>query len=136
MVIAGLTSFNQRIDESVKLMSWGFNAWQTRPLFAAGARVGEADVQLGSEAKVALVAPKPIAVTFPAGLTVGDPKLKVRYNGPLKAPIAKGQQVAELVVTMPDGTVQRTPLTAGEAVEEAGFFGRFWLGLKQLVGLA
>ncbi len=136
MVLAGLGSFNQRVEESVKLMNWGFNAWQTRPLFAAGARVGEADVQLGSEAKVPLVAPKPIAVTFPAGLTVGDPRLKVRYTGPLKAPIAKGQQVAELVVTLPDGTVQRTPLTAGEAVEEAGFLGRFWVGLKQLLGLA
>lgn len=136
MVLAGLGSFNQRTDESVKLMNWGFNAWQTKPLFAAGARVGEADVQLGSESQVPLIAPKPIAVTFPAGLTVGDPRLKVRYNGPLKAPIAKGQQVAELVVTLPDGTVQRTPLAAGEAVEEAGFFGRFWVGLKQLFGLA
>ena len=69
-------------------------------------------------------------------IAVGDPKLKIRYNGPIQAPIAKGQQVAELVVTMPDGTVQRTPLVAAEEVEEAGFFGRFWIGLKQLVGLA
>lgn len=136
MVVAGLDSYNGRIDESVKLMNWGFNAWQTKPLFAAGAKVGEAEVQLGGEDRVALVAPSAIAVTYPAGLTVGDPRLKVRYNGPLKAPIAKGQQVAELIVTMPDGTVQRTPLAAAEAVEEAGFLGRFWVGLKQLVGLA
>jgi D-alanyl-D-alanine carboxypeptidase (penicillin-binding protein 5/6) len=136
MVVAGLGSFNQRIEESTKLMNWGFNAWQTKPLLAAGAKVGEAEVQLGDDDSVDLVAPKAIAVTYPAGLTLGDPRLKVRYNGPLKAPIAKGQQVAELVVTLPDGTVQRTPLTAAEAVEEAGFFGRFWVGLKQLVGLA
>ena len=136
MVVAGLGSFNQRIDESTKLMDWGFNAWQTKPLLAAGAKVGQAEVQLGSEESVDLVAPKAIAVTYPAGLTLGDPRLKVRYDGPLKAPIAKGQQIAELVVTLPDGTVQRTPLTGAEAVEEAGFFGRFWIGLKQLVGLA
>jgi D-alanyl-D-alanine carboxypeptidase (penicillin-binding protein 5/6) len=136
MVVAGLGSFNQRIDESTKLMNWGFSAWQTKPLLAAGAKVGEAEVQLGDDDRVDLVAPKAIAVTYPAGLTLGDPRLKVRYNGPLKAPIAKGQQVAELIVTLPDGTVQRTPLTAAEAVEEAGFFGRFWVGLKQLVGLA
>jgi D-alanyl-D-alanine carboxypeptidase (penicillin-binding protein 5/6) len=136
MVVAGLDSYNGRVDESVKLMNWGFNAWQTKPLMAAGAKVGEAQVQLGDDDRVDLVAPKAIAVTYPAGLTLGDPRLKVRYTGPLKAPIAKGQQVAELVVTLPDGTVQRTPLTAAEAVEEAGFFGRFWVGLKQLVGLA
>ena len=117
MVLAGLESYNQRIAESERLMNWGFNAWQTKPLFAAGAKVGEAQVQLGEDDSVALVAPKAIAVTYPAGLTVGDPKLKIHYQGPLKAPIAKGQQVAELVVSMPDGTVQRTPLATAEAVE-------------------
>jgi D-alanyl-D-alanine carboxypeptidase (penicillin-binding protein 5/6) len=136
MVVAGLGSFNQRIDESTKLMNWGFNAWQTKPLYAAGARVGEAEVQLGSEDRVALVAPKAIALTYPAGLSVGDPKVKISYAGPLKAPIVKGAQVAELVVTLPDGTTQRLPLAAAEAVEEAGFFGRFWVGLKQMLGLA
>ena len=136
MVVAGLGSYNQRIDESVKLMNWGFNAWQSKPLFAAGAKVGSAQVQLGSESEVGLVAARPIAVTYPAGMIGGDPRMKISYLGPIKAPIAKGQQVAELVVTTPDGTVQRMPLVAAEAVEEAGFFGRLWLGLKQLVGLA
>ncbi|MFC7537650.1 D-alanyl-D-alanine carboxypeptidase family protein [Sphingomonas sp. GCM10030256] len=136
LVLAGLGSFNQRIDESVKLMNWGFNAWQSRPLFQAGAAVGSAEVQLGSENEVQLVAPKAIAVTYPAGLVSGEPRMKIAYTGPIKAPIEKGQQVAELVVTTPDGTVQRMPLVAAEAVEEAGFFGRMWLGLKQLVGMA
>jgi serine-type D-Ala-D-Ala carboxypeptidase (penicillin-binding protein 5/6) len=136
MVLAGLDSFNQRIEESVKLMNWGFNAWQSRPLFAANATVGSASVQLGSEEEVPLVAPRPIAVTYPAGLAGGEPKLRISYQGPVKAPIARGQQIAELVVTTPDGTVQRMPLVAGEGVEEAGFFGRLWLGLKQLVGMA
>lgn len=136
MVVAGLDSYNQRIDESVKLMNWGFNAWTSKPLFTPGAKVGSAEVQLGSENQVSLVAPRPIAVTYPAGVIGGEPRMKIAYQGPIKAPIAKGQRIAELVVTTPDGTVQRMPLIAGEAVEEAGFFGRMWLGLKQLVGLA
>ena len=136
MVIAGLSSFNQRIAESVKLMNWGFNAWTSKPLFTAGARVGTARVQLGSEEEVGLVAPRAIAVTYPAGTVGGEPRMKISYNGPLKAPIGKGQKVAELVVTTPDGTVQRMSLVAADAVEEAGFFGRMWLGLKQLIGLA
>ena len=136
MVVAGLGSFNQRIEESVKLMNWGFNAWTSKPLFAAGARVGAAQVQLGSEDEVGLVAPRSIAVTYPAGAVGGEPRMKIAYQGPIKAPIAKGQQVAQLVVTTPDGSVQRMPLVAAEAVAEAGFFGRMWLGLKQLIGLA
>ena len=98
MVVAGLDSFNQRIGESVRLMSWGFNAWTAKPLFGANATVGSARVQLGSSDKVSLVAPRNLAVTLPAGLG-SNPKVSIVYNGPLKAPIAKGQHVADLVVT-------------------------------------
>jgi D-alanyl-D-alanine carboxypeptidase (penicillin-binding protein 5/6) len=136
MVLAGLDSFTGRIAESNRLMNWGFAAWQSRPLFTANASVGSAEVQLGDESQVQLVAPRAIAVSYPAGAVGGEPRMRIAYNGPLKAPIAKGAEVAQLIVTTPDGTVQRMPLVAAEAVEEAGFFGRFWLGLKQLVGLA
>ena len=135
MVVAGLSSFNQRIEESVRLMSWGFNAWQAKPLFSANAKVGMARVQLGSAGEVSLIAPRNLAVTLPAGLG-GSPKVSIVYDGPLKAPIIKGQHIADLVVTTADSPPQSMPLVAGEAVSEAGFFGRLWLGFKQLVGMA
>ena len=135
MVIAGLDSFNQRIEESVKLMQWGFNAWQSKPLFKAGTAVGSARVQLGSDDEVALVAPRNLAVTIPAGVLSKVTSTRIRYQGPVKAPIAKGQHIADLVVTTTEGE-QVTPLVAAEAVEEAGFFARAWIGLKQLLGMA
>ena len=135
MVVAGLTSFNQRIGESTRLMEWGFNAWAAKPLFKSGAKVGTAQVQLGSETEVALLAPRDLAVTVPAGLG-GQTSMKIRYAGPVKAPIAKGQHIADLIITSPDTGEQVMPLVAAEAVAEAGFFGRTWLALKQLVGMA
>ena len=135
MVVAGLDSFNQRIGESVRLMQWGFNAWQLKPLFKAGTNVGTAKVQLGSDDEVALVAPRDLAVTIPAGVLSKVGAMKIRYKGPVKAPIAKGQHVADLVVAMPEGE-QVMPLVAAEAVGQAGFFGRAWIGLKQLLGVA
>ena len=136
MVVAGLDSFNQRIAESVKLMQWGFNAWQSKPLFKRGAAVGSARVQLGSDSEVGLVAPRDLAVTIPAGVLSKVSTMKIRYDGPIKAPIAKGQHVADLVVTTTDTGEQVMPLVAAEAVSEAGFFGRIWIGFKQLVGMA
>jgi D-alanyl-D-alanine carboxypeptidase (penicillin-binding protein 5/6) len=62
--------------------------------------------------------------------------MKIRYQGPLVAPIAKGQQVAELVVTTGDTPPQTVPLVAANDVGRAGFFGRIWLGLKSLLGMA
>jgi len=135
MVVAGLDSFNQRISESVRLMQWGFNAWQSKPLFKAGTHVGSANVQLGSSSEVSLVAPRDLSLTIPAGILSKAGAMKVRYQGPVKAPIAKGQHIADLVVSMPDGE-QVMPLVAGEAVGEAGFFTRAWIGLKQLFGMA
>jgi len=136
MVVAGLPSWNARVEESVRLMSWGFQAWQSKPLFKASQQVGAAKVQLGSDSEVPLVAPRDLAVTYPAGLFSGEPKVRIRYKGPVKAPIAKGQHIADLVIVTGDTPPQTTPLVAGEAVGEAGFFRRAWLGLKQLLGMA
>jgi D-alanyl-D-alanine carboxypeptidase (penicillin-binding protein 5/6) len=134
MVVAGLSSFNQRIEESVRFMDWGFRAWQSRPLLRQGERVGEARVQLGSDATVGLVAPRPLSVTYPAGLG-RNIRARIVYQGPIKAPIAQGQHVADLVVQVDDLPAQVTPLVAEAAVGEAGFFGRIWAGLLGLVGL-
>ncbi|HJU76812.1 MAG TPA: D-alanyl-D-alanine carboxypeptidase family protein [Sphingomicrobium sp.] len=135
-VVAGLESWNSRVQEATRLMEWGFNAWQAKPLFKSGQLVGKAAVQLGSSSEVPLVAPRDLAVTIPAGLATGATKLKIRYQGPIAAPIAKGQHVADLVILTGDTSPQVVPLVAGEAVGEAGFFGRIWLGLKQLLGMA
>ena len=135
-VLAGLPSWNDRVVQSRRLIEWGFNAWQAKPLFQAGAKVGTAQVQLGSDDEVTLVAPRNLAVTVPAGLASGSVKTQIRYDGPLVAPIQKGQAVAQLVVTTGDTPPQVVPLVAGEDVGRAGFFGRAWIGLKQLLGMA
>jgi D-alanyl-D-alanine carboxypeptidase (penicillin-binding protein 5/6) len=136
-VLAGMDSWNQRVQESTRLIEWGFNAWTTKPLFKKGAEIAKAKVQMGSSTEVPLVAPHDLAVTVPAGLTLNSKmQVKVRYEGPIKAPIKKGDEIAQLVVTTPDTSPQIVPLVAGNGVGEAGFFGRAWNGLKSLLGLA
>lgn len=136
MVVAGIDSYNHRIEESVRLMQWGFNAWQTKPLFKAGATVGTAKVQMGGSSTVGLVAPRDLAVTIPAGVLSKITSMKVRYQGPVKAGFKKGDHIADLVVTTADSGEQVMPLVAAEAVGEAGFLGRIWIGLQQLLGMA
>jgi D-alanyl-D-alanine carboxypeptidase (penicillin-binding protein 5/6) len=135
-VVAGLDSWNGRVTESKRLIEWGFGAWQAKPLFPQGAKVGAAKVQLGSSSEVSLVAPRNLAVTVPAGLQSGAIRTKIRYDGPLVAPIKKGQEVAQLIITTGDTPPQVVPLVAGEDVGSAGFFTRIWLGLKSLFGMA
>ena len=131
MVLAGLDSYNQRIDESVKFMNWGFRAWEAQPLFDKGEQVAIAQVQLGDEEQVALVAPRNLAVTIPAGPS-SNVRVKVIYDGPIKAPIRQGQHIANLVVQTGDTPPQTMPLVAASAVEEAGFFDRMFAGFASL----
>lgn len=136
-VLAGMKSWNERVQQSTRLIQWGFAAWQDKPLFKAGAEVAKAKVQMGSSSQVPLVAPRDLAVTVPAGLSLtSQMHVKVRYDGPIKAPIKKGDEIAQLVVTTGDTAPQVVPLVAGEDIGEAGFFGRAWYGLKSLLGLA
>ncbi|WP_022686382.1 D-alanyl-D-alanine carboxypeptidase family protein [Sphingomonas phyllosphaerae] len=133
MVLAGLSSFNQRAQESVRFMEWGFRAWQAKPVVKAGREVGTAAVQMGSASEVKLVAPKDLNITIPSG---SRPQLagRIVYDGPIKAPIKQGAHVADLVVSSPGLPEQRMPLVAGADVAEAGFFGRAWRGLTGLFG--
>jgi D-alanyl-D-alanine carboxypeptidase (penicillin-binding protein 5/6) len=128
MVMAGLTSSNQRLEESVRFMDWGFRSWQAKPIAAKGRQVETAEVQAGDASSVALIAGQDLKVTLPAGLA---PELaaKVVYQGPIKAPIKAGQHIADLVITSPDVPEQRLPLVAATDVGEAGFFRRAWNGL-------
>lgn len=133
MVLAGLDSFNGRIAESVRFMDWGFRAWKAQPLFKKGQEVEKAPVQLGSDSEVGLVAPKNLAVTLPRTAS-GNMTVKLVYDGPIKAPIKKGDPIARLVVSTPDTAPQIMPLVAANDVEEAGIFGRLWHGLMSLFG--
>ena len=133
MVMAGLGTYGQRAEESVKFMEWGFRAWQAKPLLAKGKQIETAEVQLGSSSTVGLVAATNLTATLPAG-AVPDMRLSVQYDGPIKAPIKAGQHIADLVVVTPDLPPQRLPLVAASDVGEAGFFGRAWAGLMGLFG--
>jgi len=134
MVVAGLNSFNGRIDESIRFMNWGFRSWRAVPLYKKGATVDMAKVQLGTEREVPLVAPRDLALTLPRIADTDAVRMRLVYDGPIKAPIAKGQPIAKLIVTAPDMPRQELPLVAGQAVEQAGFFGRIWAGLLSLFG--
>jgi serine-type D-Ala-D-Ala carboxypeptidase (penicillin-binding protein 5/6) len=89
-------------------------------------------VQGGDSRWVGLIAPRGISYVQPTG--GGDAaKLRIVYRGPLFAPIAKGQPVAELDVSVPGFAPARVALTAAEAIGEAGPLDRLWNGLMGLV---
>ena len=135
MVVGGYDLAWQRARESRALLEWGFSAWETQPLFAAGAKVGEAKVQGGAARQLPLIAPLGYSVTYPVGGSPPPVKLTLRYEGPLRAPLAKGAEVATLRVSTPGEPPRDLPLLAGSSTGVAGPLERLRNGLFGLVGL-
>ena len=135
MVVGGYDRAWQRARESRALLEWGFSAWQTRRLFAAGATVGAARVQGGAARRLPLIAPLAYSVTYPVGSAPPPVKLTLRYEGPLRAPLAKGAEIATLRISTPGEPPCDLPLLAGSSTGVAGRVERLRNGLFGLVGL-
>ncbi|WP_107716288.1 MULTISPECIES: D-alanyl-D-alanine carboxypeptidase family protein [unclassified Novosphingobium] len=133
MVVGGYDRPQDRARDGAALIEWGFAAFDEKPLFAAGDHVGSARVQGGTISSVGLVAPRSLAMLVGHGQTV-RPTLSIRYKGPLRAPIAKGQEVATLVVHAPGQPDARLPLAAAEAVPKGGLFDRLRNGFAAMAG--
>ena len=123
LVLAGVENGHLRARLARAYMEWGFTAFEHRRLFAPGQAVGEARVQNGDARSLALVGKGAVAVNLPLG-SAGKLAATIRYEGPLRAPIASGQEIAVLEVTAPGTAPARIPLYAAEAVGVAGPFDR------------
>lgn len=119
LVLAGVESGRLRARLARSYVEWGFAAFDRRRLFDPGALVGVAKVQNGTARSVALKAAGPVSINLPRGSDAAM-TATIRYNGPLRAPIAKGQEVAVLEVVASGISPARVPLYAAEAVAPAG----------------
>jgi len=132
MVLAGSPSSALRNKAAIDFIEWGFDRFGSRPLFTKGTLVGEAQVQDGMADTVLLRAPADIAATIPEGGRSEDVQLSIRYRGPIAAPIAKGEPVAQLRITMPGFEPVDVPLEAADAVGKANPWYRLVNGLYGL----
>ena len=136
MVVAGLDSFNQRIEESVRLMEWGFNAWQSKPLFKAGADGRQRQGPAGQRQRGGAGRAARPGGHHSRGRAVQGPVDQDPLPGPGQGADRQGPAYRRPGRHHPRHGEQVMPLVAAEAVGEAGFFGRAWIGLKQLLGMA
>ncbi len=132
LVVNGLPSVKDRSRESERLIEWGFREFDNYKLFSANDAVVDADVWLGEEQLVPLVIDKDLVITMPRKAR-RDMKVAVTYEGPLPAPIAKGDVLAKLVVSAPDMNNIEVPLVAGRDVGQLGLIGRLGAALKYLL---
>ena len=130
MVIGGAKTGGQRAAAARNLLEWGFSRWQSRRLFEKDQVIGSARVQGGNARLVGLVTPRP--VSFANYDPAAKISLSITYQGPLEAPLAKGQAVARLRISAANGVGAEVPLVTAQAVKTAGPLDRMWNGLMKL----
>lgn len=130
--ITGLDSQAARAEESERIVSWAFRQFVERKVADKGAVVAEAPVWMGDHTRVQLIAKEDITLLVPA--TQRDlSNAHVEYRGPIEAPFAAGDPIAELVVPIEGLADARVPLVADRDVARGGFLPRLRAAALTLV---
>ncbi len=130
-VITGMETPQQRAEEAEKIVNWAFRQFAEREVVRAGTRLAEADVWMGEETSVGLTVADDVNLLVPV-LSQRGINAEVIYNGPLQAPIAAGQEVGELIITLDGLPETRLPLITDSAVAQGGFETRLRVAARVL----
>ena len=123
LVVNGLPSMAARREETERLMEWGFREFENVTLFRASDTVEEAPVYLGERQAVPLVGGRDVILTLPRQWR-RNLQVKVRYDSPVPAPVAKGQELGRLEVSGAGVPPMAVPLLAGADVAKLGLIPR------------
>jgi D-alanyl-D-alanine carboxypeptidase (penicillin-binding protein 5/6) len=122
-VVLGAASENSRATESQKLLNFGFLNYDGVKLYDKGQSISSLEVWKGSTREVKAGFDRELYVTLPKGQS-DKVKATLLSQKPLLAPIALGQKIGTMKVTVDGRDIAEVPVVALEAVEGAGVFGR------------
>jgi serine-type D-Ala-D-Ala carboxypeptidase (penicillin-binding protein 5/6) len=122
-VVLGASSESARAQESQKLLNHGFLFYDDIALYERGKPVSLLPVWKGSERQLKAGVRSDVYVTVPKGMA-DRLKAELVSQQPLVAPIAAGQKVGTIRVSLEGKQVGEYPAVALEPVGVAGLFGR------------
>jgi D-alanyl-D-alanine carboxypeptidase (penicillin-binding protein 5/6) len=123
LVLNGLPSMRARAEESERLLEWGFREFDNVVMFRAAETVEEVPVYLGERSTVPLVAGRDLILTMPRQWR-RSLQARVRYDAPVTAPVAKGQELGKLLVSGQGVPEMEVALIAGADIERLGLISR------------
>lgn len=122
-VVLGMASPKARIDGSQALLNYAFRFYETRLLYKAGEAVTEARIWKAANEFTPLGLPQDLYITIPRG-SFGEVESVLSMPAVLLAPVAQGQPLAELKVTLNGDSVLNQPLRALDPNPEGSIWQR------------
>ncbi|MBV8927245.1 MAG: D-alanyl-D-alanine carboxypeptidase [Bradyrhizobium sp.] len=132
VVVNGLEDPEDRASEAKKMLEWGYRNFEVRTLIAADQTVGYARVFGGDSRSVRLTTAEPVKVMVSKQ---GNDKLiaRVVYTGPVRAPVAAGQQIGVVRVWRGGNVAMEQPVYAADSIGVGSTVRRALDGAQELV---
>ena len=121
--LSRMGSAEERAREAKRMMDYGLQDFEEVSLVKQGETIASAPVRGGVSDSVPLEASETVSLLVPTG-SLADAEKIVTDNGPVEAPVAKGQRLGWLQIKSGDQTIRDIPLHAAQAVDEVGFLSR------------
>jgi len=124
-VMMGEQKEHERVQDSMKMLNYGYSAYDVVRLVKANQVVQTPRVFKGAANSVPVGVKSDQYITVPRGM--GDKvKQQVTLNAPLVAPIAEGQPLGTVQIVGDGKTLTQFPIVALQPVPAAGIGGRIW----------
>lgn len=126
-VVLGEPDSKTRNSEVASLFDYAFSQYQSHKLIADGDPIGKIKVEKGEMEEIELKADHPYSVLLKKGEKLDAVRYELKYDEPLKAPIAIGQRIGKIVVYNGDAVLKEYDIESPVAVGEASW----WTILKR-----
>ncbi|AWI79066.1 MAG: peptidase [Betaproteobacteria bacterium HGW-Betaproteobacteria-13] len=124
-VVLGASSDTVRAQESLKLLNFGFQFFDTVKLYSADQALSQFRVWKGQENEVGAGFTSDFVLSLPKG-QADKVEATLESMQPVLAPLQKGQEIGTLKLSVDGKVLGEYPVVALQDVPVAGFFGRFW----------
>ncbi|WP_068636732.1 D-alanyl-D-alanine carboxypeptidase family protein [Thauera butanivorans] len=124
-VVLGAASDTVRAQESLKLLNFGFQFYDTVKLYSADEALSQFRVWKGEDNEVAVGFTRDFVMSLPKEVAQ-NVAVSLESRQPLIAPLEKGQPVGTLKLSVDGKSLGEYPVVALKDVPVAGFFGRLW----------
>ena len=131
-VASGFKTKNSRSRESAKILNWGLRKFDTIQIAKKNEIMTSLSVWLGKKSKVEILPSEDVYITIPKRKKKTI-KAVLEYEGPIEAPIKKGDTLGILNVYVSEKLKRQINILAAEDIEKSNIFSRIFKSLNYLV---
>tara|TARA_Y100001970_G_C14190429_1_gene835034 strand:+ start:792 stop:1940 length:1149 start_codon:yes stop_codon:yes gene_type:complete len=131
-VVSGFDSKTSRSKDSHKLLNWGYRNTETYEISKKDSTVFEIKSWLGKKNFIKGITKDDVFVTINKK-NRRTFRVELEYDGPIKAPVNKGEKIAKLNVFQKDELIDSVPIFSSEEIKKVNFIKSLFLSLNYLV---